>query len=399
MENNWLFKQVLKDFNEHININGNWFKELDNFHNKIEFKVIENNEFSLKRERVFIENKTLKELSKIILKDYKYLSLTDIYNLIPQILRKINCFIWFKSKNINVDYYYILSWYINFIPENEKPLNLWEYENNLKFFEEIIYKTLNNIEEDFKNYKFNFELTLPFQNLDKNKCIKIDNRITIEVDNTWKTIISGEYWDWNILDLLRKAFRDLYLILNILELEDILIIDDTNKRFWSWFLYQNVEKYDKSNFKYSNNFSSKYFLEIAYFEKQLKKFSLTNIWVLKLEYFYLLSDKIGDSQLVTSSFFFWTEKHRFTSKEYLNYWQSIEIMLWSPNFSIKKELINRFCLYFTWKESFIEKHWGIRNKIVHNWLLEVNNDDLYDIKKISKELFLKMIINKYLWTT
>ena len=35
----------------------------------------------------------------------------------------------------------------------------------------------------------------------------------------------------------------------------------------------------------------------------------------------------------------------------------------------------------------------------NNWLLEVNNDDLYDIKIVSKELFLKMIINKYLWTT
>jgi hypothetical protein len=47
----------------------------------------------MKNIRNFVINEDLKKISKEIEKNYKNIQLVDIYNLIPEILRKINCFI------------------------------------------------------------------------------------------------------------------------------------------------------------------------------------------------------------------------------------------------------------------------------------------------------------------
>lgn len=395
INNKNLFKKVLRDFNEHINENGNWFKELENFHNKIEQITIEDTSLSFKREHKYIENKSLKELSKEILLNYYNLWLVDIYNLVPQILRKINIFLWFDKKNINVDYYYILSWYINFIPENIKPEKFSDYENNLDFFEEIIFITLDNIDNEYKNFNFDFKLKIPFEVILKKEEIIIDNRIIISYLEDNSLEIKWIYKEWYILERFYNAFKDLTLILNILELNNILVIKDTNKWFWKYLECCSCKEFNKDNFIFSQRIDHQYGLNILYFQKHLEKFNYSIIWNIDLKYFYLLSNKIQNTNLITASYFFWTELKRFDSQKFLSYWQAIEIMLWSPEKDIKCELKSKFELFFPKESSKIDILWKDRCDIVHNWKLNIKDENIKLVSEISKQLFLKLIVSNY----
>jgi hypothetical protein len=86
---------------------------------------------------------------------------------------------------------------------------------------------------------------------------------------------------------------------------------------------------------------------------------------------------------------------RFDSQIFLSYWQSIEIMLWSPEKNIKEELKNKFKLFFPNDNSSIDILWKNRCDIVHNWKLDVADKDLKKVNVISKQLFLKLIVSNY----
>lgn len=396
--NSKLLNKVLWDFESFLIVNKlNWkivnYNNIKDFYFKIEFEEIEKENFWFERKQKFIENKLLKELSEDILKNYDTLELNDIYNLLPQILCKIYNFLIWDKENINVDYYYILSWYLNFIPTSEKIDNYSNYISDNSLFEEIIIKTFDKINEDFKKFIFNFEFKLENIHTWNIKNLTIDDRIYIEMSENNDLHIRWKYDKWYIFEKLNNAFRDLMLITNILELNKIIIINDLNKSFWKEKNYITKELNDNC-FIYSNWFSTEYFTKIAYVKKYFKNFSQINLWILDLEYFYLLSDKIKNTDLITASHFFWTDLFRFESQEFLSYWQSIEIMLWSPENNIKNELKNKFDLFFPNNNS-IDKFWKIRNDIVHNWRLYVEDKELKDIEKISKKLFLKLIVSNY----
>jgi len=404
-----LLKKVLSDFNKYIEENGNWFKELENFHNKVEWITIEDNFYlldnnkeipknttlSFKREPKYIENRPLKELAKEIEKNYENIKLIDIYNLIPQILRNIYNFLWFKIENINVDYYYIINWYINFIPNNPKPSNFSDYENNLDFFEEIIFKTLDKVGDEYKKFEFEFIFKIPFKIVSRKEKINIDDRIKIYYTDDNILTIEWKYKYWYILEKFYKAFKDLTLIINILELNKIFIIKDINKWFWRYIENYSCEEYDKNNFKYSNIIDHQYGLNISYFQEHLSKFNYSIIWNIDLKYFYLLSDKINNTNLITASNFFGTELKRFDSQIFLSHWQAIEIMLWSPEKDIKNELKNKFELFFPKNSSDIDILWNDRCAIVHNWKISIDEKNIKLVTDISKKLFLKLIVSNY----
>lgn len=395
MNENKLLEKVLNDFKNHIKENWNWLKELEKFHHKVEIKKNEYGKYNIKNIINPIINNDLEKLSKEIVKKYQNIKLIDIYNLIPGILRKINLFIWFDSEKINVDYYYILSWNINFIPNSEKPNIFWDFKNNLEFYKEVIFKTLDDVDEKYQKFYFNFTFKIPFKLISNKDQINIDDRIDISYteDNTLE--IKWNYKEWYILEKFYNAFKDLTLIINILELNNIFVIKDINKSFWEYSECSSCEEYDISNFKYSNIINNPYWLNILYIKEHLKRFNYLTIWSIDLKYFYLLSEKIKNTNLITASYFFWTELKRFDSQIFLSYWQAIEIMLWSPENNIKKELENKFKLFFPNNDNRITTLWKVRCDIVHNWKLEVDNKDLKEVKDISKQLFLKLIVSNY----
>lgn len=385
-----LFQRILGDLIEFINKNNlNWkhfnYKDIEFFYypqKYIDWKL------------GFLENKQLKELSKDLEKQYQNIKAQDIYFLIPQILCKINSFILFDKDNINIDYYYILSDFLNFIPENKKPVSFSEYKDSLNFYEEIMFKTLDKIDEDFKNFKIEFSLKLWVNNHNKSKELQIDEKIYISIDKKWITEIKGVYTDWYLWDRIQEAIDHLFLIINILELNWIFHIEDTNKSVFHEKMYVNNKKFDINNFSFTKDINYHSVNHFYYIQKYLWKFYESPIVYIDLEYFYLLSKKLRNTKLITASNFFWTDIFRFESKEFLNYWQAIEVMLWSPEKNIKEELKNKFDLFFP-NTTYIEDFWKIRNWIVHRWVLHVDRNKLKEIERISKHLFLKLILANY----
>lgn len=340
------------------------------------------------------DNNTLKELAKEISELYKNIKTEDVYFLLPQFFSRINSYILFDVDAINIDYYYILSDFLNFIPENNKPTSFLDYANNLDFFQEVIFKTLDKIDEDFKNTKIEFTLKLGSKNLWRPQEIKVDDKIIATVDIDGLTEIRGTYEDWYLWDRISEAFNDLMLIINILELNWIFHIEDTNKSIFHEKNYINNKKFDVSQFTFTQHINFHSVNDFYFIRKYLEKFYEAPAWFVNLEYFYLLSSRLKDTKLITASNFFWTDIFRFQSKEFLNYWQAIEVMLWSPDRNIKEELKSKFELFFP-NTNYIEDFWDIRNWIVHRWVLHVHSDALRTIEKISKQLFLKLIVANY----
>ncbi|MDD2565795.1 MAG: HEPN domain-containing protein [Candidatus Gracilibacteria bacterium] len=395
IENKGLLKKALFDFNkfaEDNNLSGKYlsFKNVEDFYNKSEYIEIENTSRSLKKEFRHIENKSLKELSKNIESLYVNIRFQDIYYLLPQIFCKVYNFLLSDKESINIDYYYILDDFINFVPNFKKPEKFSDLENNYEFIEEIIFKVFDKVDKDFKNFEFNFKFELGFKNLVAPKELFIDDKIKIISDDNGITYIEGIYNKGYIQDKLTTAFDDLLLILNILELNKIFIVNDTNKSISKEKNYMSLSKFDNDKFKFSGGFNSLFFYEFHLFKNHLSKFSEVQIGILNLDYFYLLSNKVRGTNLITASNFFGTDIFRFDSKEYLNYWSAIEVMLGSPETNIKKELISKFNIFFP-DTNYIEKFWQIRNEIVHRGRLHVESDDLGEIENISKKLFLKLI--------
>ena len=202
------------------------------------------------------------------------------------------------------------------------------------------------------------------------------------------------YEDWYLWDRISEAFNDLMLIINILELNWIFHIEDTNKSIFHERNYINNKKFDVSQFTFTQHINFHSVNDFYFISKYLEKFYEAPAWFVNLEYFYLLSSRLKDTKLITASNFFWTDIFRFQSKEFLNYWQAIEVMLWSPDRNIKEELKSKFELFFP-NTNYIEDFWDIRNWIVHRWVLHVHSDALRTIEKISKQLFLKLIVANY----
>jgi len=126
ISNSSLLKKILSEFLVFLKENNldrkiTSSQDIENFYSKTEWVVLENTRENFKREPRYIENPSLKELSKEIQLQYPDLRLADIYSILPQILGKIYNFLLSEREAINVDYYYILGDYINFIPENKKP--------------------------------------------------------------------------------------------------------------------------------------------------------------------------------------------------------------------------------------------------------------------------------------
>lgn len=390
ISNKNLFKKVLRDFIKFIEEKELVWKHFN--YKNIEFFYSPQSYIGWKL--TYLDNNSLKELSKDIEKKYENIKAQDIYFLLPQIFCEINNYILFDSSNINIDYYYVLTDFLNFIPKNWKPKLLLDYENNTNFFEEIIFKTLDKIDEDFKNFTIEFTLKLWFRNFNKSNHIQIDEKVTISVDEDWKTEIKWIYKEWYLPNRLNEAINDLLLIINILELNEIFHIEDTNKSFSYEKMLIDNKKFNVDNFSFTENINTHYVNDFYYIRKYLGKFYEAPVGFIDLDYFYLLSKKLRNTKLVTASNFFWTDIFRFESKEFLNYWQWIEVMLWSPERNIKEELKNKFELFFPSSE-YIEDFWKIRNSIVHKWQLSVDSKDLWEIKKISKKLFLKLILANY----
>lgn len=369
------------------------YNEISDFYTGVKFEDIKWVKNWLKRKKIYIENKELIKISENISENYENLAINDIYNLFPQILCKIYNFIIWDSEKINVDYYYILSWFLNFEPKTKKVIKFSDLQKDTKLFEEILFKVLDKIDTEYKKFEFTFELNF-WNVLSWNiSNISIDNRVIININENKELLIRWRYCKWFLLNKLESAFRDLMLIMNILEINKIIVIEDKNKAFWREKNYI-TEPLLKNCFLYSDNYDSSAYTKIAYFNKHLKNFNQLWIWTIDLEYFYLLSDKIKNTDLITASHFFWTDLFRFESQEFLSYWQSIEVMLWSPENNIKSELKSKFDLFFP-KNNSIDKFWKIRNDIVHNWKLYVDSDILRDIEKISKKLFLKLVVSNY----
>lgn len=99
--NSSLLKKVLTEFWAFLKEN-KLDKKITSHHNiedfycKTEWVVLEDTKESLKREPKYLENSTLKALSKEIQSKYPDLQLADIYNIFPQIINKIHNFLLFE---------------------------------------------------------------------------------------------------------------------------------------------------------------------------------------------------------------------------------------------------------------------------------------------------------------
>ena len=396
--NSSLLKKVLTEFWAFLKEN-KLDKKITSHHNiedfycKTEWVVLEDTKESLKREPKYLENSTLKALSKEIQSKYPDLQLADIYNIFPQIINKIHNFLLFEWEAINVDYYYILGDYINFVPENKKPSLFDQFEDHLPFFEEVIGKTFEHVSKKYSDFHVSFTWKISYSFKDEVKSLNIDNRISVKKEDDF-VVIEWKYNSWYILDRFYSAIDDLKIILNILEISGCYRLDDFEKSFWGGSTYPSHKAFNPSDFTHTKWIEHKLGLYLLYFEDHLTKFIVSNIYHINFDYFYLLSTKLRQTKLITASNFFWTQKYRFDSQEFLSYWQAIEIMLWSPESNIKNELKAKFDLLFP-DINPIEDLWKIRNWIVHNGVLIVSKNDLELVQTISKRLLLKLITANY----
>lgn len=401
MENIELFKKLLENFDTYLSDNQISWKiitldNVNNFYDHIEWVVIEDTKTKLKREPKFIENKQLMEFSKQNLANYNNFEIYDLYKLLPQIFLKIYNYLIWDKENINVDYYHYITWYDNFIPNSPKVSNFSDlYNNDCSLAIEITERVLSKIDKEFGEFQFVFTFEFNFINYEKNKDLRLDNNIHLKIDKEWKFTIKWSYQKWYFFEKLSKAQKDIQLIFNILELQDILTIKDTDKRFWNKKYFHNHNEGKKILFSYNDKFNQDNFQFFLHVWDHLSRFLEIKNGNINLDYFNLLSDKFSSSSLLNVSNFFWTENYRFTSKKFLEYRMSIEIMLWSPQNDIKKTLKHTFSLFFPKEENMIEKFWKIRNKVVHEWKLFVNNDELNEIEHISKNLYLKLILAQF----
>lgn len=396
--NSSLLKKILSEFLAFLKVNKldgkiTSFHNIEDFYCKREWVVLEDTRESLKKEPKYIENIPLKELSKEIQLQYPDLLLADIYHVFPQILGKIYNFLLSEREAINVDYYYILGDYINFIPENKKPLSFDQFAEHISFFEEVIGKTLEHVNKKYADFQFSFTWKIPYSFKEKWEPLDVDNRIFIKKEDDY-IAIEWKYNDWYILDKFYHAADDLKIILNILEITGCYRLNDFDKSFWGWSTYPSHKEFSPPDFTHTKLIEHDIGLYISYFKDHLSKFIVSDIFYINFDYFYLLSTKLRQTKLITASNFFWTQRYRFDSQEFLSYWQAIEIMLWSPELNIKNELKAKFELLFP-DINPIEDLWKIRNWIVHNGVLTVSKEDLTLVQSVSKSLLLKLITANY----
>lgn len=398
ISNSSLLKKILSEFLVFLKENNldrkiTSSQDIENFYSKTEWVVLEDTRENFKREPRYIENPSLKELSKEIQLQYPELRLADIYHILPQILGKIYNFLLSEREAINVDYYYILGDYINFIPENKKPLSFDQFAEHISFFEEVIGKTLEHVNKKYADFQFSFTWKIPYSFKEKWEPLDVDNRIFIKKEDDY-IAIEWKYNAWYILDKFYHAADDLKIILNILEITGCYRLNDFDKSFWGWSTYPSHKEFSPPDFTHTKLIEHDIGLYISYFKDHLSKFIVSDIFYINFDYFYLLSTKLRQTKLITASNFFWTQRYRFDSQEFLSYWQAIEIMLWSPESNIKNELKAKFELLFP-DINPIEDLWKIRNWIVHNGVLTVSKEDLTLVQSVSKSLLLKLITANY----
>lgn len=350
----------------------------------------------------YSNNKPLLKISQDLQKEFDCLFVDDIFHILPQILLKGYNFIelFKKSDNINIDYYWVISNYINFVPNTKKPENFSDYASNLDFFEEIILKTLNHMDKQHSEYIFNYTLIIPFSHnvwLD-DVDLKIEN-LNNNIYLQWKEEslhIEWNYNGWsNIKQTLLTALNHLDIMCNILEINETIQIESEDKWMLSLERMSNVRKPDEIWLSYTTNFDESFFFRFQDFQRYLERFMIKPFYSTNPKLFYLLSDSLIETNLSTASYLLGSDKNRYEWQEFLRYWMAIEVLLWSPQFNIKETLKSEFSNWFpNPQKDYIEYFWKIRNHIVHRGNIYVERDDLSSIKRISKNLFYKMIVEK-----
>lgn len=368
--------------------------------------------------------KSLTQLAEILKKDYLLLTPSDIYFILSHVLMNLFNFLMWEREDINMTYksgvgYGAFQSQLVIKPNHKKPKDFSHLYigKNFEMVKDIIKQTLLDANKKYDAEHFHFELTFNLKLYSENQEIVIGDRITVSIKDGLLKII-GKY-SGNPAIALERLKLDLNVVLSLLEMCDLLHIEDTEKRIGRSTLKGGLIQDQDIQFTYSSgplvkNTSMDAFLMTAIiFEKHFKKFKEMAIGFIPIHYFTLLSEKFDDDpSLRIIPQFFSSEDFRFPRTEFLNYWTALEILLGNPKGGskepIKKSLIKAYELFYpkeknlSIEEKTISKLWKIRNDMIHNGKIHIEEREIWKIKGLVKHLFDKILLarmtDKFLFT-
>jgi hypothetical protein len=258
-------------------------------------------------------------------------------------------------------------------------------------FVEIIKQAITKIQDINRNNIVKFSLTcevqishtLSPQQIDS--IYEVDDRLKIffkKYKNKYFLCFNGIYIGSYAFTTPRIS-SDLTRIFALLEFEGIL----TEK-------YENIRLLippKKVSFNLLYNDQSGYEPKVLpdQWNKYSKKFYITPHHLSTIDnYFNIFSNYYKNNILRFVLNLLNTEQHRFSSYEFLKYWQALEIMLGNPEFEIYKNLSYAYKVVTGGENpNDLKKYWELRNKIVHEGLLEVDHSTLWKFQHLVKHVF------------
>ncbi|NQV13587.1 MAG: hypothetical protein HQ530_04795 [Parcubacteria group bacterium] len=390
---------AVRDSRGHIHLH---LPDLESFYNKQEDPL-----------KPFIPHKDLENLAKLFEPDYKFLEASDVYFALPHIFYNIFNYILWDKENINIVYETTNSrWggfnsWINFTPKNRKPKSFDDLykDASLSLAKEIIETTLLDINKKYDNQHLEFELKFNYEFYNSDEDIKIDDRLEITIQK--KTLaIKGKY-SGNPNKVGYHLQNDLLGILSILEMEEVLMIKDAEKRIGTQTFIDSICKDKEIEFthkKSKEGGNSNFDIILHQVREHLKKFDERGTGYIPIHLFLLLSEQFDGDVITSIPNFFSSENFRFPRTEFFNYWSALEILLGNPEKNIRESLAKAYELFYPEGKELkdeendpqktISKLWKIRNDVVHNGKIYVDSHIIWGIKNKVKSLFYKIFLTR-----
>ena len=360
----------------------------------------------------FVPHKTLEEFALIeSLKDeYPLLNQSDIYFILSYILMNLYNFLLWDRDDINVIYqsglgHFAFQSQLLIKPNFKKPKRFLDFceDKSFNLFKQVMKETFFDANEKYKEVHFHFELVLNSQVHSDDQEITIGERVKISVKNNEFKITAN--YKGNPAVALDRMEIDLSVILSILEMNGVLHIEDTEKRLGAGSMKLGLIDDQKIKFKFgrqtlTRNTSLEAFKLVAVrYEEHFKRFKESAFSFIPLHYFSLLSEKFDrDASLRIIPQFFSSENFRFPRTEFLNYWTALEILLGNPARDIIDSLIKAYELFYPEEKNIkmedktLSKLWRIRNKMIHEGRLHVEQKEIWTIKKLVEAIFDKILL-------